>query len=201
MLRYQHGQWIEISVDGKWRLLKRAPRHLFSVAEIARALDATPRLVMDLFLANEPVGFESGWPRGLLLTAADVAQLWPRVFATQTMRQSMKAPPGGRHEKVKTFNGWHREEKKPCPDCGIPITERSTRCIPCAGKLKGWSKTEIESRGHQQAARWYRLKPCEACGATKKIHRHHRDGDPTNNVPENIAFLCERCHVELHTSI
>lgn len=36
--------------------------------------------------------------------------------------------------------------------------------------------------------------PCELCGA-KGVDRHHRDGNPGNNVPENLQVLCRRCHM------
>jgi ribosomal protein L32 len=39
---------------------------------------------------------------------------------------------------------------------------------------------------------------CEECGATERLHAHHRDEDPTNNVPENIATLCGSCHLRWH---
>jgi 5-methylcytosine-specific restriction endonuclease McrA len=36
--------------------------------------------------------------------------------------------------------------------------------------------------------------PCEKCPAPG-IDRHHRDGNPGNNVPENLMVLCRRCHM------
>jgi hypothetical protein len=37
---------------------------------------------------------------------------------------------------------------------------------------------------------------CAKCGTTlaKGFHRHHIDGDATNNNPENLQLLCEECH-------
>jgi hypothetical protein len=37
--------------------------------------------------------------------------------------------------------------------------------------------------------------PCRLCGADK-AERHHKNGDTTDNSPENIEFLCRRCHME-----
>lgn len=37
-------------------------------------------------------------------------------------------------------------------------------------------------------------KVCEEC-CTFPVERHHKDGDPRNNSPSNIAFLCRRCHM------
>jgi hypothetical protein len=48
--------------------------------------------------------------------------------------------------------------------------------------------------GNNRAERWYKLKPCVRCGG--KAERHHKDGNTLNNKPENIAFLCRRCHMK-----
>src|ERR1700684_707359 len=39
-----------------------------------------------------------------------------------------------------------------------------------------------------------KLNPCEKCGATRTIHRHHED----YQQPLAIRFLCRRCHVARH---
>ncbi len=50
--------------------------------------------------------------------------------------------------------------------------------------------------GRQRARRIYRGPlSCEVCGAPAE--RHHRDGNPVNNEPENIAFLCRKHHIEV----
>jgi len=41
---------------------------------------------------------------------------------------------------------------------------------------------------------------CAECGATEKVEVHHRDGDRTNNDPENLLPLCKRHHSMLHRS-
>ena len=46
-----------------------------------------------------------------------------------------------------------------------------------------------------RAQRRYPLGPCEDCGK-QGIDRHHKDEDTGNNVPENIAILCRRCHMQ-----
>ena len=40
------------------------------------------------------------------------------------------------------------------------------------------------------------LLPCEVC-ENKKTERHHADGNPHNNTPENIKFLCRKHHMEM----
>jgi len=53
--------------------------------------------------------------------------------------------------------------------------------------------------GRTLANRLYpELGTCEGCTVRPAEHRHHRDGDPTNNARENVAFLCRRCHVLAH---
>ena len=49
--------------------------------------------------------------------------------------------------------------------------------------------------GRTRALRAYLSRPCERCGAIKS-DRHHCDGNTANNVPDNISFLCRRCHME-----
>lgn len=41
---------------------------------------------------------------------------------------------------------------------------------------------------------------CAECGATENIEVHHRDGDRTNNTPDNLLPLCVTHHEELHRS-
>lgn len=49
--------------------------------------------------------------------------------------------------------------------------------------------------GHKEAARLYpHPKPCEVCGTKKDTARHHRDGNPLNNKPSNIGYLCRKHH-------
>ncbi len=45
---------------------------------------------------------------------------------------------------------------------------------------------------------------CEECAVAHDpahgycLTVHHIDGDPGNNVPENLVALCQRCHLRLH---
>ena len=51
--------------------------------------------------------------------------------------------------------------------------------------------------GRTRAERKFNKKPCEKCGITTGlIERHHKDGDTLNNEPENIEFVCRRCHMQ-----
>lgn len=49
--------------------------------------------------------------------------------------------------------------------------------------------------GRKRAERMYPGEhSCDGCGTTP-AERHHRDGNTANNSPENISFLCRRCHM------
>lgn len=48
---------------------------------------------------------------------------------------------------------------------------------------------------HRRAVRLYPLDKCNRCGKPA-IDRHHKDGDPGNNRPENVEPLCRRCHMK-----
>ncbi len=43
---------------------------------------------------------------------------------------------------------------------------------------------------------------CEICGATEKLHVHHRDGtgedEVANHQTENLVILCNSCHSQVH---
>lgn len=42
------------------------------------------------------------------------------------------------------------------------------------------------------------MKACYTCGSSDRVHKHHLDWHHDNNATENITFLCQRCHTELH---
>ena len=55
--------------------------------------------------------------------------------------------------------------------------------------------------GRKRAIKLYReIGPCEECGAVK-TERHHKDENPANNHPSNIAILCRKCHMAAHRAL
>ena len=58
-------------------------------------------------------------------------------------------------------------------------------------------KGEAVSRtsGRNRAERHFISQPCELCGNTK-AERHHKDNNTANNEPDNIQFLCRKCHMQ-----
>lgn len=100
-------------------------------------------------------------------------------------------------------------ERKTCPVCGtealmLPhVTHCSRKCAgitrrgPANPSWKGDAvkRRAARSRGH---LRFPVLLPCEDCGRTDDVDRHHIDSDTRNNDRSNIAFLCPACHGRRH---
>ena len=64
----------------------------------------------------------------------------------------------------------------------------------------GMEKDRCASVSHSRAKASRNMKEaCEACGATGKLHVHHRDEDPFNNALSNLRTLCPRCHRRSHS--
>lgn len=83
--------------------------------------------------------------------------------------------------------------------------------LPLAARPQGFQKGEqhpswkgdaaTRHEGRHRAQALYPLQPCQVCGAepvNRNVHRHHKDGNPLNNEPGNIAFLCVKHHAEAH---
>lgn len=103
-------------------------------------------------------------------------------------------------------------DRRRCQRCGSPIMETGTTRVYCSRSCYDQTRAEQPSDaralGRSRAQRRYAEQPCEVCGATRTapgirgaIHRHHRDGDQTNNDASNIAFLCRDHHTEAHASM
>jgi hypothetical protein len=87
----------------------------------------------------------------------------------------------GCNKTIKTFAAWVRKgmSKYCSSDC-----KRRVRHPNTAGSWR------------QRATRGFpELGPCAKCNG-KAVDRHHKNGDVTDNSPENIAMLCRRCHME-----
>jgi 5-methylcytosine-specific restriction endonuclease McrA len=58
-----------------------------------------------------------------------------------------------------------------------------------------WAGDETnEKNGRKRAQARFAADACVSCGATP-AERHHVDGNPSNNAPENVTILCRRCHM------
>jgi hypothetical protein len=69
-------------------------------------------------------------------------------------------------------------------------------CALTGADHPNWKGDAVTVHGaRKRALKLYRnIGPCTRCGA-EKSERHHVDGNTKNNVPENIAILCRRCHL------
>ena len=105
---------------------------------------------------------------------------------------------------------------------GIPLSEEACANIRAANPHRsGWNHTEEAKKkisvahyrgdnvkgqaGRRRARVQYPIaKPCEICGAkpeNTRINRHHIDEDPLNNSMNNIQFLCNPCHYQVHKEL
>jgi len=59
-----------------------------------------------------------------------------------------------------------------------------------------WKGENVTKKGGRtRAQRLYpNIGPCSECG-NPRSERHHKDDNPANNVPSNIAILCRSCHM------
>lgn len=134
---------------------------------------------------------------------------------------SIKAFPS-RHRKYCETCSKNRQIKVKCAYCSKEVSKHPSRqakycsrsCWHNAqfGKTyrpefgKKVSKTKLSKPVTNDAAGRKRsntylypiAEPCEECGTTEKIDRHHIDKNPRNNERSNIAFLCKLHHQRLH---
>lgn len=72
------------------------------------------------------------------------------------------------------------------------------RCFVSGHNQKGNFSSKVLN-GRAQAQRIYRdIGFCSTSCGSKATHRHHKDGNPTNNSERNIEFLCASCHAKHH---
>jgi len=58
-----------------------------------------------------------------------------------------------------------------------------------------------KNAGHREAQRKFKATKCIVCGSTKNLERHHKDGNPNNNAPSNVAVLCQKHHIKIHQEL
>ena len=71
-------------------------------------------------------------------------------------------------------------------------------CSPLCFGVSQRKETATANTGRRRAQRLYAASPCSICGSTTKIQRHHVDGNPLNNHPDNIMVICQPCHIRRH---
>ena len=77
---------------------------------------------------------------------------------------------------------------------GIPARHEGFNVKEKSGHWKG-GKCQVTQVKY---ARLELKQECEDCGATEKLHIHHKDKNRNNNSLENLQVLCPSCHVLKH---
>ena len=94
-------------------------------------------------------------------------------------------------EKVVGQAGLRNESVKSCGRC----SQRGPKPWTRGENHYAWKGDEANSVTKRQRADNAReWGPCQKCGR-RGTDRHHKDGDPGNNVPGNLEVLCRRCHM------
>lgn len=102
------------------------------------------------------------------------------------------------------------DPEKNCEICGTPLTRKRfasgrledrnvflkrTHCSQACAN----SRKVVQRNTHGwRARRAVLVEKCEDCGTAEKLHVHHKDRNPANNDPVNLAVLCASCHLKLH---
>lgn len=103
------------------------------------------------------------------------------------------------------------ETPKPCKGCGVEMTRKTFNgrledmgvfkrrqfCgLPCQ---KAHSlKPTIKPKSYHCRARKHRAVTCADCGTMERLQVHHLDGNPANNIRDNLMTLCISCHTKWH---
>lgn len=53
----------------------------------------------------------------------------------------------------------------------------------------------------RKVAEAFHDKVCAECGSIEFLEVHHKDSNPFNNNPDNLEFLCKKCHAQKHAGL
>jgi hypothetical protein len=84
-----------------------------------------------------------------------------------------------------------------CRECNTKICKKyrdAGGMKPIRERIEKYEKANPEKRRAWNLAKEIPLMPCETCGTTKKIHRHHDD----YTKPMQVRFLCPAHHKQAH---
>ena len=133
---------------------------------------------------------------------------------SSVIRYLGKKPSGGMHRlitaKIKEFGidtkhfkgqGWSRG-----------FTEQTNKTVARVTKKISFTEEQVFQKGKSIRSgtlrKWLLKKrdyKCEICGLTKwldkdiTLHVDHIDGDNTNNLLDNLRFICPNCHQQTET--
>lgn len=79
------------------------------------------------------------------------------------------------------------------------FTRRKFCSLRCKAKGRYYPPLTNPESSRQQARRRKGAGSCEKCNSAIHIDVHHKDGNPLNNNPENLMWLCRSCHALAHS--
>lgn len=129
---------------------------------------------------DNPIYGKPAWNRGI-----------PR--SEETKRKISLANIGNTHGFKKGHIAWNRGLTKKTDERVKTNAMAISKSIQ-REKNHHWNYNPTQLTGRSRAVRWFKAKPCAVCD--KKAEIHHKDGDTTNNSPNNIEFLCRKHHME-----
>ena len=91
--------------------------------------------------------------------------------------------------------GWDEETKKKMSKIRMESPFRTGEGHPrweygCRSYYRNIAHIEMKKKGDK--------KICRNCQTIDNIELHHRDKDYTNNIFDNLVYLCKSCHMRLH---
>lgn len=95
-------------------------------------------------------------------------------------------------------------KRKPCGklEAKTSFTLRRFCNSQCRGNFTASLNQCSQNAARQRTLKLYpreSLKNCEICTESSMIlHRHHKDKNTYNNLPENILICCPNCHAKEH---
>lgn len=110
-----------------------------------------------------------------------------------------------------------QDEKKYCEVCGQLMSRKryssgklesnlnfhqrkycSRACMALGFQAKPKKQNPSWMTAHYHARKICPPGPCAICGASGSTDVHHKNGDWTDNRPENLIRLCRSCHLKAH---
>jgi len=124
-----------------------------------------------------------------------------RTFLTQA---SLAGHVSGHVRRKEIPKRQHSQKSKTCSICGCNFASASLRAghqrlIHC-----DWNDIKKDVRRKSRLI-WERGRQCEVCKRSTWMNKlipieiDHIDGDPENNVPENLRLICPNCHAQTNT--
>lgn len=187
-------------------------------SKVTMDLSASVKLAMDHegparltdsghLLTGSCAGMESGGQLSPLMSAwlMGYPEVWDQAAITAAETIKKRKRQMGRPAKptpVKFCKSCGKQMERPRIDGKIEELATFVKRIYCnrACMAVGMEKDRCQSPSHSRAKANRHIKEaCEACGATGKLHVHHKDEDPFNNDPSNLRTLCPRCHRRSHS--